>query len=333
MMHSRPHQSRWDDLDELGTFQLQELVHNSAIEASAIFIALSYRFTPWCSQYGWIPEHNPALKSYYMCLSKQTRSSRNYPDLDHREEMIPYIRWLQEQHHVYDRVLNVVDSSQDSIHTWNHWHDFTACDRLRILAMKPDLALLRHLLCAYQSRPMLYYALEHHYSWVRPLLNLPIGWRLRFGPELIEDFQRVIDEEGLQQFRILDACEHCDGLRVFYASVGAGSADDGRCAEIDRLVECYAVLAQHVCGLCGMTVARGDTSIMPICAVCRDGGNWIERAFPDVDKDTDGKPVLNDPIGREIRALWSDAADSDSLSDTLHILRFHSSDVWPFLRN
>lgn len=43
MMHSWPHRSRSDFLDELETFQLQELVHDSQIETGAVFIAISYQ--------------------------------------------------------------------------------------------------------------------------------------------------------------------------------------------------------------------------------------------------------------------------------------------------
>ncbi|KFI93336.1 hypothetical protein BISA_1422 [Bifidobacterium saguini DSM 23967] len=325
MMHSWPHRSRSDFLDELETFQLQELVHDSKIETGAVFIALSYRFESMLSGHGWIPEHNPALGSYYMCLCAQVQSSRNEPDLDHREEMIAYIRWQREQRDRYDLVLHVVDSSLDSVHTWNHRYDFTACDRLRILAMKPSLVLLRHLLCAYQSRPMLYYSLEHHYSWARPLLNLPLGWRLRFGAELIEDIQRVIDKEHLRQFRIVEAQKQCGDLHISYESAGAGDMSEGQCAEMDRLIESYALLAQHVCGLCGMTVARSETLKMPVCVVCRDGGKWIERAFPDADE-----LLLDNSVEEEIHALWSDVADSEALAESLHILRFRASDVWPF---
>ncbi|WP_101621956.1 hypothetical protein [Bifidobacterium parmae] len=277
------------DYENVDDCLLADLHHDRAIDTGAKFIALSYRFKPRFDGYGWIPEDNPSLESYYCCLRKRFEDRCDAVDIEDREEMIDSMHWMAVPNRVYDMILHVVDPSCDSMHTWDHRYDFTAVDRLRILDRKPDRALLRHLLCAYNTRPMLYRMFENHYGWARPLLALPIGWRLRFGAELIEDMQSILDHGDMDGFRLETVSDRGVRLGVSYSvssSEPAASAHDDAqagirwngCEAMNRLLRGYGALSRYVCASCGIAVSSTADDELPRCVICRNGGRWFDRA-------------------------------------------------------
>lgn len=132
-------------------------------------------------------------------------------------------------------------------------------ERMCVITGKPSLAVLRDMfaLC-HRSNIKLVKALHRHWPWADRLAHMPDGWQIRFGAELLDDMQSVIDM-GLTDFTIDQVEETAGRLRVYAnddpldAIIGEGySREWFAIAELMRAVlNMYEALSAHTCAGCG----------------------------------------------------------------------------------
>ncbi|OZG60333.1 hypothetical protein BMYO_0794 [Bifidobacterium myosotis] len=286
-------QSLWP-LEDMEDWELAERFYDKQNDLSAKLIALGYRCSADMDDYGWVPDDVPALRRYYRRLlfdldDEYNRNSRlNTP----RETTIRLAHQWARDNFVYGTVLKVIDPSGDSTDTWHHRHDFTEDDRQRVLAGEISMPLLRHLLTGHNTRRMLDTALRRHWPWAGPLYDLPDGWKLGLGAELVRDMQTIIDA-GLGGFRINLAEARFGQMRITWGCDAGDEDTDGGseavslAAAMDALLFLYQLVSIHVCSQCGRFAAMRYTreGMLPVCAECL--------------KQDDPKPELLDESAKE----------------------------------
>lgn len=123
-------------------------------------------------------------------------------------------------------------------------------------------------------------ALTEKYPWVRIdgssdlftwLDDIPDGWRMAFGEQFCEDFQRVYEtfpDEVKEDFMIVEIKEKWGGLRIYCSH---------ETQELEDVLDKYEKLSYKTCIKCGAP-AECMTSeyVLPLCKNCKiniDGDN------------------------------------------------------------
>lgn len=68
------------------------------------------------------------------------------------------------------------------------------------------------------------------------------GWKIAFGDLIAEDIQKVLDENDIKDFKILEAKEKFGELRLYH---------NGAPEEINRIIHAYATASKNICFKCG----------------------------------------------------------------------------------
>ena len=111
--------------------------------------------------------------------------------------------------------------------------------------------------------------LNTEYTW---LDQIPDGWRKAFGTALVEDIQGVLDQGGLEGFK-LELIKEKYGELVIYTSVGN--------EELFRVLSAYRYISGRTCIDCGRVPVNvyDDGWMCPYCeehkpsdSICRTSG-------------------------------------------------------------
>ena len=327
-------QSLWP-LENMEDWELAERFHDDWNDFSATLIALEYRCTPDMDGYRWVPDDVPALQRHYRRLHYDLHGEYNRISLSDqpRAAMIRLAHQWVRDYFVCETVLKVIDPSGDSTDTWRHQHDFTEDDRQRVLAGEISMPLLRHLLTGHNTKRMLDTALRRHWPWAGPLYDLPDGWKLGLGAELVRDMQTIIDA-GLGGFHINLAEARFGQVRITWGCDAAGEDTDGGseavslAATMDGLLFLYQLVSIHVCSQCGRFAAMRYTreGMLPVCAECLKQDDPKPELLDEPEKEA-GQPVkpIRDTIvydmdtGKGTRP--ADVLRSDARFRSLNIFR------------
>lgn len=99
---------------------------------------------------------------------------------------------------------------------------------------------------------------KNHSTW---LDDMPIGWRFAFGELLCEDIQKVIEEEHIRNYQIMQIKEKFGELR-WYAINSSERIED--------IIDIYTYISRHICSNCGeiTNLCNLNGYIIPICQNC-----------------------------------------------------------------
>lgn len=185
-------------------------------------------------------------------------------------------------------------------------------ERWNLLTAKPTLAILRDY-CSVARRSCMQLAqiLCVNWPWASMMTDMPRGWAMRFGAELIEDMQSVIDL-GLDGFQLEQVKEKWGGLRIYFDddpwNAESGEERDeqwmGVAEFMHVLLRCYENLSIRTCMQCGswrdVRVTNGGW-IYPICRRCQHTDIALQR----VD-------------ARVWESMVRTTSDNESLTDWVH---------------
>ena len=108
---------------------------------------------------------------------------------------------------------------------------------------------------------------EHNVTW---LDDLEPGWYEAFGKELCEELAEAIEEDGSNEFEIIQIKEKFGALRFYAAGYGLKTRD---------VIAKYEELSKYVCGHCGKPAKYITTGwIYPLCEYCIEeiNGHYAE---------------------------------------------------------
>lgn len=256
------HRLRWDDVDSDAHTALD--LYHMAYEAYRSLVAMLIDLAATCRDRGQEPRaaqydaQRTELDCAFMTLM---------PD-DRQAVGSAMLAWLREyascSRELYATEPHVTPGMSEET-------------RMRVITGKPSIAVLRDMfaLCR-RSNIKLVKALRRHWPWADRLAYMPDGWQIRFGAELVDDMQSVIDL-GLTDFMI-DQVEEKDGRLCVYANddvldaiIGEGySREWFAIAELMRAVlNMYEALSARTCAGCGAhDEIRWSGAKTPSCARC-----------------------------------------------------------------
>lgn len=102
--------------------------------------------------------------------------------------------------------------------------------------------------------------------------EMPDGWRIRFGEEMVEEISQELKKYNFEdKYRILQIKEKWGGLRWYDIGWPQGS-------QIGRIVAKYENLSHKICIKCGdLAVYESQGWISPYCANCANEENETYR--------------------------------------------------------
>lgn len=262
------HRLRWDDVDIDGhtTADLYRMAYDAylALEAMLIDLSASSRDRDPAS------ENVPRAARYD---SRRHDLEREFAVLDrHDRDAVAdrLIVWLREyatdSRLLYEREPHLEPGMSSE-------------ERMRVITGKPSLPVLRDLFAvSRRSNIKLVKALHRHWPWAEDLEQMPAGWKVRFGAELLDDMQTVIGL-GLTGFKLDQVKEKYGSLRVYFDDEewDALAKEERSAAWLDlaklmrSLIAMYESLSTCTCIDCGAQddVRRPRTGwILPLCERC-----------------------------------------------------------------
>ncbi|NEG71821.1 hypothetical protein [Bifidobacterium ramosum] len=262
------HRLRWDDVDIDGhmTADLYRMAYDAyrALEAMWIGLAAANR------------DHDQDNGDERQAAKYDARRhdlGREFIALDRhdRDTVVgTLIGWLREY---------AVDSRLLYEHELHLEPGMSSEERMRIITGKPSLPVLRDLFAvSWRSNIKLVKALHRNWPWAADLDQMPAGWKVRFGAELLDDMQTVIGL-GLTGFKLDQVKEKYGGLRVYFDDDAWDAlAREERSAEwldlaglMHSLIAMYESLSTCTCVDCGAQddIRRPRTGwILPLCERC-----------------------------------------------------------------
>lgn len=112
-------------------------------------------------------------------------------------------------------------------------------------------------------RPFDFFGNEiENYDYSFTILDeIPEGWKIAFGELLAEDIQKVLDEQNIDDFKVLQIKEKYGELRLYHNSAPK---------EIDKIIHAYSTASANICFHCGkpdVTQSKGYW-IWTCCTQC-----------------------------------------------------------------
>ncbi|MBW3090054.1 hypothetical protein [Bifidobacterium miconisargentati] len=158
--------------------------------------------------------------------------------------------------------------------------------------------------------------------WAGPLADMPRGWMIRFGPELMDDMQQVIDL-GLRGFGIDQVKEKWGGLRVLFdddpIDWTTGLERPARWMDLAglmrELLDLYETLSTCTCIRCGSQYrvrASAGRWIEPVCRRCAHARATGRRGTPPAKSEWKRMRPLD--CGEPL-AAWADGNHARLLGD------------------
>lgn len=80
---------------------------------------------------------------------------------------------------------------------------------------------------------------DYSYSW---LDQMPAGWRTAFGEQMCTDIMKIIEEDAVDDFQILQIKEKFGELRLYYAPFSQ---------KIEDIIQKYVEMSRKTCIRCG----------------------------------------------------------------------------------
>lgn len=121
------------------------------------------------------------------------------------------------------------------------------------------------------------------YTWYD---DIPSGWRIAFGQDLIDEVRDAAIEEGvLEQIKIVQIKEKYGELRIYF---------DHYTDKIEKIVDKYTALSTGICITCGQPDVRTTRGyIVPICYDCW-ASTRVSKSKEDYEKMTDLAEMPNE---------------------------------------
>lgn len=204
-----------------------------------------------------------------------------------------------------------------------HLHSGMSPDeRMQAITEKPTLPVIRDLFSSsHRSWTKLRRVLHRSWPWADQLTEIPDGWAARFGAELLEDMQHLIDL-GLTDFGLDQVKEKWGVLRIYFDDDYFDNKGEYRSKQrieladlMHVLLSIYGDLSYRTCIKCGtwkdVRITGGWTT--PLCNRClplyrqRYTANMLpkrdEKEWQTMTEPTDGieqreqehRPELSDP--------------------------------------
>lgn len=193
-------------------------------------------------------------------------------DLSHRSAKIDAIHRFLRLYAYYERILCAGELSSLA--------NISDDERWKLMTVQPTLPMLHDYFATMERSCMqLSQVLQSSMPWALMMLDMPQGWSVRFGGELIDDMQAIIDA-GLDGFRLEQVKEKWGKLCVSFDddpwdAVDHRERDESwmRLADVMRaLLSCYQGLSGRTCIRCGSwhdVRTSVDGWIYPICRRCQ----------------------------------------------------------------
>lgn len=118
---------------------------------------------------------------------------------------------------------------------------------------------------------------NYDYSWTE-LDSMPIGWRIRFGDEMVEEISQELKRCNYEyEYRILQIKEKWGELRWYGSGLIKG-------CKVWDIIEKYSALSRIICIKCGdLATKESQGWISPFCEACAQDIEKEEReTFRDI---------------------------------------------------